>query len=112
MSSIDAIRRVIAKRMEHGATPDSIRAWLCHLRDEIYRTPGPTREAVVRLLRETDRAARNQAEETAAVDSILVIELENYRCGHDLCRSDQNLKDLRAVTVAKIRALLGREAEL
>lgn len=97
-----SIRRVIQKRLARGATPESIRSWLEHCRDEVWRS-GATHEAIKKLLRNLPELT----EERAALDALVAIELDAFAAGVAQAAKDDELDNFRMSCVSRIRTILG-----
>lgn len=98
-----AIASVMRRRLAKGVPVADVRKWLEHMRDEVWTHNGPVRQAVLKHLRQLEESTS----ERSAVDELLARELEAYRKGWDLARTDPHSQEhLRAGVIASIRAIL------
>jgi len=97
-----SIQRVVNKRLARGASLASVRAWLEHLRDEVWRT-GATHEAIKKQL----RALPERSDEQAALTALAGLELDAYADGRAIARRDGELDNYRVSCVNRLRTILG-----
>jgi hypothetical protein len=102
ISPEEAIRRVVDKRLQRGATVENVRAWLEHCRDEVWRT-GPAHEAVKKQL----RALPARMDERDALTALVGLELDNYADGRVIAQRDGELDNYRVSSVNRLRTILG-----
>jgi exonuclease V gamma subunit len=100
-----SIQRVIKKRLANGASVESVRLWLEHLLAEVWTRPGATRQAIKSMLANFDK----HVGAAGRVNTLLAVELENYRKGMQLAVPEYVQAEFISLTIAKIREIVEQE---